>query len=89
MGQISDLRKEHEAAETKRKEVEKIMLVLGLTPSDRPRKVSKTSEDKEEQQQKKRERDRSAESQEHPSSTNAAAKVQPSGHLHFKEVKGA
>lgn len=48
MNQISSLRKEHEAAEKKRSEIEKVALILGLTPSDRPRRSSKTAEEKEE-----------------------------------------
>lgn len=47
MNQISNLRKEHEAAEKKRSEIEKVALILGLTPSDRPRRISKTAEEKE------------------------------------------
>ncbi|XP_054653852.1 zinc finger protein 318 [Dunckerocampus dactyliophorus] len=43
--QISNLRKEHEAAEKKRSEIDKVALILGLTPSDRPRKLSDTRED--------------------------------------------
>uniref|UniRef100_A0A8C2WGQ9 U1-type domain-containing protein n=1 Tax=Cyclopterus lumpus TaxID=8103 RepID=A0A8C2WGQ9_CYCLU len=39
MAQISNLRKEHEAAEKKRNEIEKIALILGLIPSDRPRRA--------------------------------------------------
>lgn len=45
MTQISNLRKEHEAAERKRSEIEKVALILGLNPSDRPRKASKPAED--------------------------------------------
>ncbi|KAK1905068.1 Zinc finger protein 318 [Dissostichus eleginoides] len=37
MSQISSLRREHESAEKKRNEIEKIALILGLIPSDRPR----------------------------------------------------
>lgn len=44
MVQISNLRKEHEAAEKKRSEIEKVALILGLNPSDRPRKSSKPTE---------------------------------------------
>lgn len=41
MTQISNLRKEHEAAEKKRSEIEKVALILGLSSSDRPRRSSK------------------------------------------------
>uniref|UniRef100_G3PEY9 U1-type domain-containing protein n=1 Tax=Gasterosteus aculeatus aculeatus TaxID=481459 RepID=G3PEY9_GASAC len=41
MAQISNLRKEHEAAEKNRNEIEKIALILGLIPSDRPRRTAK------------------------------------------------
>lgn len=36
MAQISNLRKEHEAAEKKRTEIDKVAQILGLSPSDRP-----------------------------------------------------
>uniref|UniRef100_A0A3Q3NQ52 Zinc finger protein 318 n=1 Tax=Labrus bergylta TaxID=56723 RepID=A0A3Q3NQ52_9LABR len=41
MTQISNLRKEHETAEKKRSEIDKVALILGLNPSDRPRKTVK------------------------------------------------
>ncbi|XP_015256913.1 PREDICTED: zinc finger protein 318 isoform X2 [Cyprinodon variegatus] len=41
MAKISNLRKEHEAAERKRSEIEKIALILGLSPSDRPIRTNK------------------------------------------------
>lgn len=44
MAQISRLRKEHEAAEKKRNEIDKVALILGLNPSDRPRKPSKPTD---------------------------------------------
>lgn len=47
MTQISNLRREHEAAEKKRSEIEKVALILGLSPSDRPRRTSKTTEEQE------------------------------------------
>ncbi|XP_070832910.1 zinc finger protein 318-like isoform X4 [Chaetodon trifascialis] len=47
MTQISNLRKEHEAAEKKRNEIDKVALILGLSPSDRPRRISKPAEDRE------------------------------------------
>lgn len=62
MGQISNLRKEHEAAEKKRSEIEKVALILGLSPSDRPRKTSKPPQVQEDQApplKKKRELERS------------------------------
>ncbi|XP_053731680.1 serine/arginine repetitive matrix protein 2 [Synchiropus splendidus] len=36
ISQIHTLRKEHEAAEKKRSEIDKVALILGLSPSDRP-----------------------------------------------------
>ncbi|KAG7233249.1 hypothetical protein INR49_007328 [Caranx melampygus] len=47
MTQISNLRKEHEDAEKKRNEIDKVALILGLSPSDRPRRASKATEDGE------------------------------------------
>uniref|UniRef100_A0A3B5Q0A8 Zinc finger protein 318 n=1 Tax=Xiphophorus maculatus TaxID=8083 RepID=A0A3B5Q0A8_XIPMA len=41
MAKISNLRKEHEAAERKRSEIEKVAQILGLSPLDRPGKISK------------------------------------------------
>ncbi|XP_006806915.1 zinc finger protein 318 isoform X3 [Neolamprologus brichardi] len=68
MAQISNLRKEHEAAEKKRSEIEKVALILGLNPSDRPRRISKPPEVQKAEQQtppqkKKREAERSPEGQ--------------------------
>lgn len=51
MTQISNLRKEHEAAEKKRSEIEKVALILGLSPSNRPRRSSKQAEDQEDEPQ--------------------------------------
>ncbi|KAM4607554.1 uncharacterized protein znf318 isoform 2-T3 [Polymixia lowei] len=76
MSQISDLRKEHEAAEKKRTEIDKVALILGLSPSDRPRRASKTSREQEEQppaEKKKREPGRSPE--EPQASSNTTAKI--------------
>ncbi|XP_029376543.1 zinc finger protein 318 isoform X2 [Echeneis naucrates] len=65
MTQISNLRKEHEAAEKKRNEIDKVALILGLSPSDRPRKSSKPAEDQESKpsplEQKKLELEKSSE----------------------------
>ncbi len=47
MAQISSLRKEHEAAEQKRNEIDKVALILGLSPSDRPRRISKPTEEQD------------------------------------------
>lgn len=47
MAQISNLRKEHEAAEKKRAEIEAVALILGLSPSDRPRRSGKPAEQPE------------------------------------------
>ncbi|XP_026210065.1 zinc finger protein 318 isoform X2 [Anabas testudineus] len=72
MSQISNLRKEHEAAEKKRSEIEKVALILGLSPSDRPRRTSKQAEEREEEfhpppEKKKREPELSPESQQRSS----------------------
>ncbi|XP_032365051.1 zinc finger protein 318 isoform X2 [Etheostoma spectabile] len=48
MGQISSLRREHEAAERSRNEIDKIALILGLLPTDRPRRTARPPEDPEE-----------------------------------------
>lgn len=73
MTQISTLRKEHEAAEKKRNEIEKVALILGLSPSDRPRRTSKQTEDHDESQpppeKKKREQEMSPETQQRSSSS--------------------
>lgn len=64
MTQISNLRKEHEAAEKKRNEIDKVALILGLSPSDRPRRASKPADDQESEPpptEKKREVERSPE----------------------------
>lgn len=47
MTQISNLRKEHEAAEKKRSEIEKVALILGLSPFDRPHRSSKLVKEQE------------------------------------------
>ena len=49
MSQISNLRKEHETAEKKRSEIDKVALILGLTPSDRPRRTSKPAEEQDDE----------------------------------------
>lgn len=63
MTQISNLRKEHEAAEKKRNEIDKVALILGLNPSDRPRRTVKATADEEDEpsppEKKKRELERS------------------------------
>lgn len=61
MTQISNLRREHEAAEKKRSEIEKVALILGLNPSDRPRRTSKTTEEQEAPQKEKQEAARNPE----------------------------
>uniref|UniRef100_A0A673BY66 U1-type domain-containing protein n=1 Tax=Sphaeramia orbicularis TaxID=375764 RepID=A0A673BY66_9TELE len=75
MKQISNLRKEHEAAEKKRNEIEKVALILGLNPSDRPRPptTSRSTERQEDQpppQKKKREAQPSPEGRPGGSSTS-------------------
>lgn len=76
MTQISNLRKEHEAAEKKRNEIDKVALILGLSPSDRPRRTGKPSEDQEDKaplapppEKKKRELERSPEGRQAASSS--------------------
>ncbi|XP_029282072.1 zinc finger protein 318 isoform X3 [Cottoperca gobio] len=71
MAQISSLRKEHEAAEKNRNEIEKIALILGLIPSDRPRRAAEP----EEPEKKKREAPRSPEGR--PAASSSTVK-QPS-----------
>ncbi|KAK2824738.1 hypothetical protein Q5P01_021913 [Channa striata] len=66
MTQISNLRKEHEVAEKKRSEIEKVALILGLNSSDRPRRTSKQAEDQDAEpppDKKKWESERSPEGQ--------------------------
>lgn len=48
MVQISSLRREHLEAEKKRTEIDAVALILGLSPSDRPRKSSQSSGQQEE-----------------------------------------
>ncbi|XP_061767403.1 zinc finger protein 318 isoform X2 [Nerophis ophidion] len=43
--QISNLRKEHEAAVKKQSEIDKVALTLGLSTSDRPQRLADTQED--------------------------------------------
>lgn len=43
MAQISSLHREHQEAEKKRTELDAVALILGLSPSDRPRKGSQSS----------------------------------------------
>lgn len=73
MTQISNLRKEHEAAEKKRSEIEKVALILGLSLSDRPRRSSKLVKEQEDGApppvKEKREADLSPEGQQAASSS--------------------
>lgn len=80
MTQISNLRKEHEAAEKKRSEIDKVALILGLTPSDRPRRASKPAEEHEDEalpppQKKKREPERSPEGRQAVSSSTLKVQI--------------
>ena len=43
ISQISVLRKEHEAAEKKRSEIDKVAVILGLSASDKPQKASRAA----------------------------------------------
>uniref|UniRef100_A0A8P4GGT0 C2H2-type domain-containing protein n=1 Tax=Dicentrarchus labrax TaxID=13489 RepID=A0A8P4GGT0_DICLA len=77
MTQISNLRKEHEAAEKKRSEIDKVALILGLSPSDRPRGTSRPAEVQEAEPpppEKKREAERSPERRQ--AASNSIIKVQ-------------
>uniref|UniRef100_A0A4W5P9L3 Zinc finger protein 318 n=1 Tax=Hucho hucho TaxID=62062 RepID=A0A4W5P9L3_9TELE len=47
MTQIAELRKEHEVAEKKRSELDKVALILGLQPNDKPRREGRGSADLE------------------------------------------
>lgn len=68
MSQISSLRREHLEAEKKRTEIDAVALILGLSPSDRPRKSSQSSvrQEKSEQEEKPRLPDRSRETAKSP-----------------------
>ncbi|TKS65120.1 Zinc finger protein 318 [Collichthys lucidus] len=64
MTQISNLRKEHETAEKKRNEIDKVALILGLSPSERPRRTNKLAKEQEDElpspsEKKKRDAERS------------------------------
>lgn len=64
VAQISSLRREHLEAEKKRTEIDAVALILGLSPSDRPRKASQSSGQQEEKARppdRKRETPRSPE----------------------------
>lgn len=85
MSQISTLRKEHEAAEKKRNEIDKVALILGLSPSDRPLRTSKDQE--EPLEKKKQESERSPEGRTAPTST--ATKVQTAEEVVFSSSQKA
>ncbi|KAM9365370.1 uncharacterized protein znf318 [Pholidichthys leucotaenia] len=79
MAQISALRVEHEAAEKKRTEIEKVAQILGLAPSNRQRRVAKTPEVREDEaqsppQKRKKEEERSPDDQQEEVSGAAATK---------------
>ncbi|XP_078137750.1 zinc finger protein 318 isoform X3 [Sander vitreus] len=73
MGQISSLRREHEAAEKSRNEMEKIALILGLLPSDRPRRAAKASDEPEDQPPDKKKREAAPATARSPEGRTAAA----------------
>ncbi|XP_060896479.1 zinc finger protein 318 [Labrus mixtus] len=87
MTQISNLRKEHETAEKKRSEIDKVALILGLNPSDRPRKTGKQPEEPEEPEnqppklpppeKKKRLADKSPERRQTANSSTIKTSVEP------------
>ncbi|CAJ1057620.1 zinc finger protein 318 isoform X2 [Xyrichtys novacula] len=92
MSQISNLRKEHEAAEKKRSEIDKVALILGLNPSDRPHRASKQDEDQEDQQplpappqKKKRAAERSPEGRPEASSSSIKTSVAQSSRLSLEK----
>lgn len=77
MAKISNLRKEHEAAERKRSEIEKVAQILGLSPLDRPGKISKLNKirDQEELPPKSEKREQGRNPEEQPAAGSAALKV--------------
>lgn len=75
MAQISNLRKEHEAAEKNRNEIEKIALILGLIPSDRPRRTAKLPVEPPPPEKKKCEAQRSPEGQRAASSSTTKVQL--------------
>ncbi|XP_038154250.1 zinc finger protein 318 isoform X2 [Cyprinodon tularosa] len=81
MAKISNLRKEHEAAERKRSEIEKIALILGLSPSDRPIRTNKQPRNQRQEavppQMERLERERSREEQPAASSSVPIPVVSP------------
>nr|XP_040034950.1 zinc finger protein 318 [Gasterosteus aculeatus aculeatus] len=79
MAQISNLRKEHEAAEKNRNEIEKIALILGLIPSDRPRRTAKLPVEPPPPEKKKCEAQRSPEGQRAASSSTTKTSAPASG----------
>uniref|UniRef100_A0A3B5L6U6 U1-type domain-containing protein n=1 Tax=Xiphophorus couchianus TaxID=32473 RepID=A0A3B5L6U6_9TELE len=74
MAKISNLRKEHEAAERKRSEIEKVAQILGLSPLDRPGKISKLNKIRDQEElppkSEKREQGRNPEEQPCENSVN-------------------
>ncbi|XP_017289936.1 zinc finger protein 318 [Kryptolebias marmoratus] len=78
MAQISSLRKEHEVAEKKRSEIEKVALILGLNPSDRPSKTNKQPKVQEDEPQPvKNKRDLERSSVEQEDSGGSTVKLTP------------
>lgn len=77
MAQISNLRKEHEAAEKKRSEIEKVARILGLRPLDRPGKNSKQSKSQERESPSLKEKpEPERKPEERPAASSSASKVQ-------------
>ncbi|XP_014874401.1 zinc finger protein 318 isoform X2 [Poecilia latipinna] len=79
MAKISNLRKEHEAAERKRTEIEKVAQILGLSPLDRPGKTSKLPKirDQEELPPKSEKREQGRNPEEQPAAGSTALKATP------------
>ncbi|KAM9727255.1 uncharacterized protein znf318 isoform 2-T2 [Menidia menidia] len=78
MAQIASLRKEHEAAEKKRSEIDKVALILGLSPSDRPRRPRGPAEVQEGELPPKKRRGPSPEGRPAASSSSVQPSAEPS-----------
>lgn len=76
MAKISNLRKEHEAAERKRSEIEKVAQILGLSPLDRPGKISKLPKIRDQEELPPKSEEQGRNSEEQPAAGSAALKVQ-------------
>uniref|UniRef100_A0A8C7CJR4 Zinc finger protein 318 n=1 Tax=Oncorhynchus kisutch TaxID=8019 RepID=A0A8C7CJR4_ONCKI len=84
MTQIAELRKEHEVAEKKRSELDKVALILGLQPNDKPRREGRGSADLEQpthppppEKEKKKEPSSSSRASPEKTKKKAPASTQP------------